>query len=231
MAMTHLFDLLDKDPSINLELQIHGSLDSFRDLTSGHCQIAGLRIPFSPRSKEQLAQQYSKLASSNQVTLLKVASREQGILVKSGNPKNIISLEDLTRGSVRFINRQLNSGTRTTFDQLLARENIKAHQINDYESVEYGHKAVAAMIDSDVVDAGFGVEVSTETLKLNFVPILREVFVLVLADSLDEETRGRIGEHLGSLEFQQRINALAGYNAQGSGTLTDFDQLVAESKG
>ena len=42
------------------------------------------------------------------------------LVVRKGNPKNIRSLHDLTRADIRFINRQINSGTRFLLEGLLA---------------------------------------------------------------------------------------------------------------
>ncbi len=45
-----------------------------------------------------------------------LVDRQQGLLVRKGNPKAIQSLQDLTRPEVIFVNRQRGAGTRVLLD-------------------------------------------------------------------------------------------------------------------
>ena len=183
MAVTFLHELLRDDPRFNIDFQVHGSLDSLQNLNSGHCQIAGFHIPVQ-RITAVLAPRYRQWITPARHLLLKVAGREQGLLVKRGNPKNINKLQDLTRRSCRFINRQQNSGTRTILDQLLAMEGIEPKKINGYANEEFTHVAVAAMIASGFADAGFGIRAAAEQFGLDFICYLQEAYVLALDKSL-----------------------------------------------
>ena len=57
-----------------------------------------------------------KYFPDNSVRLVKGVGRVQGLMVKKGNPLNIKSFSDITKG--KYVNRQLGSGTRILCDYL-----------------------------------------------------------------------------------------------------------------
>ncbi|MBF8269116.1 MAG: hypothetical protein HW386_825 [Gammaproteobacteria bacterium] len=228
MAITYLFELLQDDNRFDIDFQIHGSLDSLRNLNSGHCQIAGFHLPLQLVG-EIIAPQYRHWITPNRHLLLKVAVRQQGLLVKKGNPKGITTLPDLTKRSVRFINRQRNSGTRTILDQLLLKEGVNAKNINGYANEEFTHVAVAAIIASGAADAGFGIAAAAEQFNLDFIPYLQEAYVLALDMGLNPMLQAAIRKQLQSAKFRDHINTLAGYNASEAGQEISFQELLGEA--
>ena len=224
MGIMYLNELLNQDDRFAVDFQIHGSLESLQNLNSGHCQVAGFHLPLQLIDRI-VAPQYQQWLVPSRHLLLQVAEREQGLLVKKGNPKNILSLKDLTKRSVRFINRQKNSGTRTIFDQLLKLENINPKSINGYSNEEFTHVAVAAMIASGATDAGFGIQAVARQFKLDFIPYLQEAYVLAIEKSLNPAIKNEIRKKLKSGEFRKKVNKLAGYNADTSGRELSFQQL------
>jgi len=227
MAITYLHELLQTDNQLDLDFQIHGSLDSLRSLNSGHCQIAGFHLPLQLVGKTVVPQYRQWLVPSRHL-LWKVALRKQGLLVKQGNPKVITSLHDLTKRSVRFINRQRNSGTRTILDQLLLNADINPKNINGYKNEEFTHVAIAAMIASGAADAGFGIAAAAEQFHLDFIPILQEAYILALDKGLDPKLQSTIKKQLQSSKFRGHINKLAGYDARDSGQEVAFQELLGD---
>lgn len=228
MAIALLHDQLKDDDRFNMDFQIHGSLESLENLNSGHCQAAGFHLPLQIVG-DIVAPKYRQWLINSRHLLLMVAVRDQGILVKSGNPKKIQALDDLTKRSVRFINRQLNSGTRTIFDQLLKQSNIDSRDIKGYTNEEFTHVAVAAMIASGAADAGFGIQAAAEKFNLGFIPILQEAYVLAIEKSLNPVIKNAIKKQLKSADFRNKVNKLAGYNANNSGTELSFQQLLGNN--
>lgn len=215
LAIRHLHKLLEDEASLRINLQTLGSIDSLQNLHNGYCQVAGFHMPMELIHKETLPL-FKRWLSPGQ-HLLQVSTREQGLIVKQGNPKKIHKLDDLSRRSVRFINRQYNSGTRIIVDELLKVAGIKSGQINGYRNEEFTHAAVAAMISSGAADVGFGIKAVTEQFKLDFVPVLREIYLLAIDEKLDSGTVKKITSILKSKEFRDTVNSLAGYNASDSG--------------
>ena len=227
MAVTLLYDLLREDPRFNIDFQVHGSLDSLQSLNSGHCQIAGFHIPVH-LINAALAPRYRQWIIPTRHLLLQVAGREQGIILKRGNPKNIKNLKDLTKRSVRFINRQRNSGTRTILDQLLVTNGIDPKKINGYANEEFTHVAVGAMVASGFADAGFGIRAAAEQFELEFISYLQEAYILALDKSLPPDLIKIIKKQLQSRNFRQKVNSLAGYDARNAGTELSIRQLFPD---
>jgi molybdate-binding protein len=46
---------------------------------------------------------------------------EEGLVIAAGNPMSVRKVEDLARKNVRFVNRELGSGSRALVDKLLAK--------------------------------------------------------------------------------------------------------------
>ena len=131
LAIQHLNELLNEEPGLHTDFQVHGSLESLQLLNLGQCQAAGFHIPLGDLGRELLPQ-YRRWLDAQRHDLLQVATRRQGIMTQTGNPRRIRALGDLTRRSVRFINRQKGSGTRAIFDQLLQDEGIRPARIAGY---------------------------------------------------------------------------------------------------
>jgi len=79
--------------------------------------------------------------------------RDLGILVRSGNPRGIETIADLSRPGVRMINRQAGSGTRHFLDQELSRRRIDSRLIAGYGTsvtthIEVGLKILAGESDA-----------------------------------------------------------------------------------
>mgnify|MGYP003351334454 CR=1 FL=1 len=97
-------------------------------LREGDCDVAGLHIPIGPMEDMALAH-YRPWLSGMALSLVDIATRRQGLMVRPGNPKELYSLADLTRPSVRFINRQVGSGTRLLLEGLLKAQDIATTRI------------------------------------------------------------------------------------------------------
>ena len=216
LAISHLHKLLENESGLHINLQTHGSLDSLQNLHNGLCHVAGFHMPMEIIDQQTLPLFRHWLKPS--MKLLRVSTREQGLIVRKGNPKKIQSLQDLARRSVRFINRQPNSGTRIILDHLLQESNIESARINGYRNEEFTHAAIAAMVSSGAVDAGPGIKGITRQFKLDFVPLLREVYLLALDEQLPDSVVSKITTALKSQEFRNGVNKLAGYNAERSGS-------------
>ena len=106
--------------------------------------------------------------------------REQGLLVKKGNPKAIQSLGDLEREDVTFINRQRGSGTRVLLDYHLEEMQIDFVRIMGYDQEEYTHLSVAAAVASGRADCGLGITAAANALGLDFIALFQERYDLVI---------------------------------------------------
>ncbi len=96
------------------------------------------------------------------------------LFLPKGNPKGIEGLRDLARRDVRFVNRQLGSGTRMLLDLSLRGVGVDPEQINGYAITELTHSAIAAFVESSMADLGFGVQPAAQHFALDFIPVVDE---------------------------------------------------------
>ena len=146
--------------------------------------------------------------------------RELGWVLPQGNPKGIATVRDLTRAKLRFINRQSGSGTRVYFDQQLAGGRISGKKISGYDETVSTHLEVGLRVLSGRCDVGLATRTTAQLLGLDFVPLTRERFDMVVPK--DRFFTAGI-QHLlgvvGSREFRDRISALGGYDVAESGRI------------
>jgi len=152
--------------------------------------------------------------------LVNLVKRQQGLIVKKGNPMKIKSLKDLLRKEVRYINRQKGAGTRVLFDYLLKQEDIKASQINGYNREEYTHLAVAAGVKNDACDTGLGIYASAKAMDLDFIPISEERYDLcILPELMQHKELEILLSAIKSDYFRNQTGVFGGYNLEISGQI------------
>jgi putative molybdopterin biosynthesis protein len=144
--------------------------------------------------------------------------RDQGFMVRKGNPKGIRNFKDLTRDDVTFVNRQKGAGTRVLLDFYLRKEQIDESSIKGYEMEEYTHTSVAVAVLSGVADVGMGVLAAANALGLDFIPVATEQYDFIVPKKyVYDEKVTKLLEILGSDSFKTRVSSLGGYGVERSG--------------
>ena len=90
------------------ELAFKGSLESLGALARGEADIAGFHAGTPPGSDAMAP--LRRLLDPRRDVLVRFAEREQGLMVRRGNPKRLRSLGDVAAKDARFVNRQRGSG-------------------------------------------------------------------------------------------------------------------------
>ena len=158
-----------------LDLRFMGSPKALGALLDGRADLAGFHVP-DGMSMEHLLKR--SLRAEPELYLKPLLRREQGLVVARGNPLGIRSLRDLTRPSVRFINRQRGSGTRVWLDHLLRVQGISPAEIRGYPVEEFTHFAVVAAVAAGAADATFALKATASALGLDFVSMGFETYYL-----------------------------------------------------
>jgi putative molybdopterin biosynthesis protein len=139
--------------------------------------------------------------------------REQGLLVKRGNPKGIKSLGDLIRSNIHFMNRQRGAGTRVLLDYHLKLMTIQSERIVGYDQEEYTHLGVAAAIASGRADRGLGIAAAAQALDLDFIPLFQERYDLVIPKQFaEDELLAPLFDLLAERRFREVVSQLPGYD-------------------
>ncbi|MDK2784624.1 MAG: molybdopterin molybdotransferase [Bacillota bacterium] len=211
--------LKEKYPKFTLSSAHVGSLGGLLALRRGEAHLAGTHL-LDETTGEYNIPYLKRYLPGEEVYLITLVYREQGLLVLPGNPKGIKTLADLTRPDVTFINRQKGAGTRVLLDLALKEEGIDPHKIQGYEREEYTHTAVAAAVKSGAADVGLGVLSAARALGLDFIPWRAERYDLAVpAAHLDHPGVRAILDIIESREFKEQVTALGGYDVRDTGKI------------
>lgn len=207
---------------IAVDVKYRGSTEAVAALAHGECDLAGFHVPVG-EYRAAGAAAYTRWLDPRQHALIQLAYRTQGIFIAKDNPLGISSLADLARPGLRFVNRQLGSGTRILLDMLLAGQGIERAGILGYDSAEFTHAAVAAYVASGMADAGFGVETAARRFGLDFIPVMREQYFLACqARSLGTPMLAAVQGIMQSAAFRATLAALPGYDGAACGEQVDM---------
>ncbi|QTP56819.1 helix-turn-helix transcriptional regulator [Billgrantia sulfidoxydans] len=213
-----------------LDLQYCSPAEALAALNRGACDVAGYHMPTSA-TRGPLMQGYRRQLRPRSHCIIRFITRRQGLMLRPGNPKGIVGLADLTRGDVRFINRQKASGTRALLDILLRDAGLASQRILGFELEEYTHSAVAAYIAAGMADVGFGVEAAAHQFGLAFLPLADEHYLLVCQRrSLADPSVRRLLEMIRGESFRQAVSELPGYTPDRCGEVCSVDELFDETQ-
>lgn len=224
LCIDFLTDYLRRQHDIRLLSANVGSMGGIMALLRGETHMAGIHLLDTERGEYNVSYLQRYLTGQNW-RLINVAKRQQGLIVKKGNPLGITALAALTDPEVRFINRQKGAGTRILLDYLLKQQGIKPDQINGYTREEYTHLAVAAAVKNDACDCGLGIMSVARVMELDFVPLAEEQYDLcLLIDFFPEAWLDILSEALANIAFRNNLKEMGGYNLELTG------QLIADNK-
>ncbi len=196
-----------------------GSQGGLVALRRGEAHLAGTHL-LDPATGEYNVSYLRQYMPGVPVRLATLVGREQGLLVKKGNPKAIKDLRDLIRPDVTFINRQRGAGTRVLLDYELGKLNLNPETIRGYEREEYTHLGVAAAIVSGRADCGLGVAAAAQALDLDFIPLFQERYDLAIPKvHAQSDLLAPLFEVIDSREFKSAVAKLAGYDVSPMGKI------------
>lgn len=219
ISIDFLADILQRNYGIHLVSANVGSMGGLMSLRRMETHCSGIHLLDYESGDYNLSYLQKHLPQQHWL-LVNVAKRQQGLIVRKGNPLGIQSLQDLAREDIRYINRQKGAGTRILLDYLLKQNDINSTQVNGYSREEYTHLAVAAAVKNDAADTGMGIYASAQVMNLDFIPICEERYDLcILPDLLDEKRLDILLETIGAEEFKQSLIRTGGYNTDITGKI------------
>jgi putative molybdopterin biosynthesis protein len=194
-----------------------GSLGGLIALQRGEAHIAGSHL-LDPETGEFNLAYIKRYLPEVPVHVIGLVHRDQGLITAKGNPKGITDLSDLARSDITFINRQRGAGTRILLDYHLDQLSIPQAEIQGYDREEYTHLMVAASIASGRVDTGLAIRAAAEALELDFIPLYKERYDLVIPSMyVDDPKLAPLFETLADKNFQSAVTAMPGYDIEPMG--------------
>jgi putative molybdopterin biosynthesis protein len=208
-----------RHPDLTVSLSNLGSLAGLFALQNGTCHMAASHL-LDTETGEYNSSYIQKHFPDLKVSVVNLAHREQGLVIKRGNPLGIKTLKDLLNRKAAFINRQDGSGTRVLLDYRLKCQQIDPMEISGYSRIAYTHMEVALEVFKGTADAGIAIRAAAKLLGLDFIPLATERFDLIIPTEYypTEAVRSFCGV-LGSDEFKSHIARMGGYDISDTGKI------------
>jgi putative molybdopterin biosynthesis protein len=204
-------------PLTSLSSSNVGSLGGLLALKRGEAHLAGSHL-LDEETGEYNVSYVRRVLPDMEVVVLNLVHRQQGLLVARGNPRGITGLKDLAREGIAYVNRQRGSGTRVLLDYELRQQNVKPDDISGYSREEFTHTAVAAAVASGTADAGLGILAAARALDLDFVPLLKERYDLVIPkEHYDSPLLQPLLDIIRNPAFRDLVEKLGGYDTSETG--------------
>jgi putative molybdopterin biosynthesis protein len=90
---------------------------------------------------------------------------------------------------------------------------LKPEEIRGYDHEEFTHLAVAAAIASGMADAGLGIAAAAQALDLDFIPLFKERYDLVIPQEHYTSPLLRpLLDLMRDVRFREQVSALPGYD-------------------
>ena len=206
-----------------------GSMGGLRSLRRGICHIGVSHL--LQDDYQQYNFEYADKELDRQPVLVNFSQREQGFVVKKGNPCGIRKVEDLAVKGVRMVNRPLGTGTRLLLDCEIARTRVSIKDIDGYEKVVWRHLDAGLEVLAGRADVAPAISVVAGLLDLDFIPLRWERFdLLILKERFFERA---IQDFIGLLqdkEFKERVASFQGYDLSISGKMLFPDNILEKGK-
>lgn len=204
-----------REAQTGLATLFDGSLDGLRRLAKGEAVAAGAHLP-EAEGKEWNLEHVARALAGEPVVVIEWAVREQGLILPAGNPRRIAGIKDLA--GTRFVPRQKEAGSFLLLGQLLAREGMALNDLNLTEPPARTEAEVALAVAEGGADAGFGLAAMARRHGLDFLPLAKERYDLVIwRREYFQPALQRLFAFTRSPAFAQRAATLPGYDFGGLG--------------
>jgi len=212
-----LLDWAVRESDCGLALLPGGSLDGLKRFAAGQAQVAALHL-FDAESGRFNDPAVSATLPLRGLVLIEWAWRNQGIVLAAGNPKGVAGLRDLAEKRVTVVQRQAAAGSRLLLAHLLEQAGLAAADLALAGETAGSETDLGLAILEGRAEAGFAVEAVARTLKLDFLPLMRERYDLLLRrrDYFAAPVQ-RLLAFAGGAPFAARAGQMGGYDVSGLG--------------
>ncbi|WFA08182.1 molybdopterin biosynthesis protein [Tissierella sp. Yu-01] len=200
-----------------------GSLGGIMALKRGECHLAPIHL-LDMDTGEYNISYVKKYFPSQKMALIKGVQRQQGFIVKKGNPMNIKNFKDLTRDDIVYVNRQRGAGTRVLLDYHLGLNNIVTSGIRGYQRELNTHMAIATAVMTGSASTGLGVYSAAKAMNLDFIEVAYEDYdFLVTFELLEDDRIKKFIDVIKSDRFKNILESLGGYGFKNTGEIILID--------
>ena len=202
-----------------LALHTGGSLDGLRRLAAGEGVVCGLHVlDGESGTYNQVA--VREACAGLDVVLVEWAWRDQGLVLAPGNPLAITSLADVKARGGRLALRQPEAGSQILLDHLLAGADLSVADLMTAAAPALSETDLGLAVLEGKADAGLAVAAVARQLRLDFVPLHRERFDLLVRRRAYFEPRAQaLLTFARSEAFATRAAEMGGYDVSNLGRI------------
>jgi molybdate-binding protein len=221
-AMFLAGEYIRKHDQDNLVPCLMGSGLALAALKRGEVHMAGIHLAEEVAGAWQLPNLKPSVGDMDCIVIT-FAHWEEGFIVRQGNPKRIRAVGDITKPNVRIVNRETGSGARRLLDKQMRASAIKPKVVKGYRDEVSSHLDVASRIKAGAADVGIGVRSVAAIFGLDFVPLQRERYDLVIPKAHYETLTGLkvLLDTIVSRPFREELEALGGYDTRDTGRFVE----------
>lgn len=210
---------IEKHTSLTSLRSYNGSLNSLISMYNGECDVVSVHL-YDGETGEYNLPYVKRVLVSHPFILINLVCRTAGIYVKQGNPLNIKGWKDLAQSNITIVNREKGSGARVLLDEQLKINDISPNSLKGYNNELTSHFSVASAVASGQADAGVGIENVAKMVNVEFIPLIKEQYDLVILKTKEnEELQKVIIESVRSSEFLSQLEQLNGYDFSYTGKI------------
>ncbi|MGD7037147.1 helix-turn-helix domain-containing protein [Methylotuvimicrobium buryatense] len=200
-----------------IAMQTTGSMEGLSRFASGEALICGMHV-LDTASGEFNTPAIKNALPDHGVVAIEWAWRQQGLIVAPGNPLELHSLEDIAEKKALLIDRQSGAGSRILLDHLFEKAGVDKSLIKIADKPARTEIDVGLTISNGKADVGIAVESVARQLRLDFIPLTKERFDLVMRrfDYFEPPIQNLL-ELTRSPAFIEKAEELGGYDLSGAG--------------
>lgn len=213
-----LLDWALRDSDCGIAVRFGGSLDGLRRLAKAEAVMAGSHLMAKGQDGKIVWNEahLRRMLPGQPVVLIEWAWRDQGLIVAPGNPLQITGVKDLRRH--RVIARQPDAGAFVLLEKLVGEAGFSIDQLKLPSKPARTESDVAAAVAEGAADAGIAIKAVARQYRLDFIPLLRERYDLIIwrRDYFEPPVQ-KLLTFCRTSAFQQRAKALDGYHVADTG--------------
>jgi excisionase family DNA binding protein len=194
-----------------------GSSEGMLALRRGLCHIACVHLPHPAGgySTDHMAEIFGP-----DVAAVTFANRSQGLLLPTGNPYRLSTLQEAVAAGLRWALREPGTGTRALFERELDRLGSDPGPIFRNANIVDTHVEVGLSVYRGESDVGMGIEAAARLIGLDFVALQEERFDFVIQkQTFFTDPVQHLLTLLGTPEFADLAAHLGGYDLTTSGRI------------
>ena len=194
-----------------------GSLDGLARFVRAEAVCAGMHI-FEAENGGWNVSHVAQALGAEPVVLIEWAWRERGLIVVPGNPLGLRTTGNLA--GRRVVPRQPEAASQQLLLHLLARDGLKPDDLSLVDPPARNETDLALAVADGKADAAFGLVGAARQYRLDFVPLIRERYdLLVWRQFYFEDSFQRLLRFCRDRQFAARAAEFGGYDVTGLGTV------------